>query len=97
MPQLSMKQLDERLQVLEEPQDMSGDSPDLYTRVAALEQEMPAQFEFGVPGPDFLYIVEALIEALHGVRLAGAHNFALALEAKYFPPEEVDTDGDETA
>ena len=37
-------------------------------------------------------IVEALIEALKGVRLQGAQTFALALEAKYFPTEEVEED-----
>ena len=37
-------------------------------------------------------IVEALIEALKGVRLQGAQEYALALEAKYFPPEEVESE-----
>ncbi len=36
-----------------------------------------------------LGIVEALIEALNGVRLQGAQQYAIALKAKYFPPEEV--------
>ena len=36
-----------------------------------------------------LEIVEALIEALNGVRLQGAQKYAVALGAKYFPPEEV--------
>ncbi len=34
-------------------------------------------------------IVEGVIEALKGVRLQRAQEYALALEAKYFPPEEV--------
>ena len=36
-----------------------------------------------------LEIVEALIEALNGVRLQGAQEYAIALGAKYFPPEGV--------
>ena len=37
-----------------------------------------------------LEIVEALIEALRGVRLMRAGDYANALQAKYFPPEEVE-------
>ena len=37
-----------------------------------------------------LEIVEALIEALRGVRLMRAGEYANALSAKYFPPEEVE-------
>lgn len=36
-----------------------------------------------------LELVEALIEALKGVRLQGAQQFAFSLEKKYFPSEEV--------
>ena len=37
-----------------------------------------------------LEIIEALIEALRGVRLAGAQSYAIALQEKYFPTEEVE-------
>lgn len=36
-----------------------------------------------------LDIIRGVIEALYGVRLARAQGFALVLEAKYFPGEEV--------
>ena len=66
----------------------SGDAPDLYTRVIALEND--GGFRSGW----HLEIVEALIEALKGVRLAGAQSYAIALQEKYFPEEEVE--GNET-
>ena len=55
----------------------------------------PLQITVDAPAADVLpawgiEIVEALIEALKGVRLQGAQQFALALEAKYFPTEEVE-------
>ncbi len=43
----------------------------------------------GDPIPEW---VEPVVEALKGVRLQRAQEIALALEAKYFPPEEVESE-----
>ena len=62
----------------------------LYKRIIALEEQNETVegwiYEIN---QNHLEFVEALIEALNGVRLQGAQKYAIALKAKYFPPEEV--------
>ena len=96
MPQLTMKALDERLTALE----TYAENAEAWAQNAAIGLdelfERTEGFETADTIPAWgLEIIEALIEALHGVRLAGAQVFELALKAKYFPAEEVE--GDETA
>ena len=81
-------EMDERLAGLEATVEL------LYGRITDLETTINSflGIEDNLP-PWGLEIIEALIEALKGVRLQGAQEFALALEAKYFPVEKV---GEET-
>ena len=101
MGQLTLKKLDQRLedyaayanQRLDEADGRLGvlENPEVGELVFA-DEETLVTVSVSTQEFDLLEIVEALIEALKGVRLQGAQTFALALEAKYFPPEEVEED-----
>ena len=75
MPQLTMKDLDRALRALE-----------FRVQIIENEDDGPTVESDSVPqwGLD---MVEALIEALHGVRLQGAQQYAIKLQAKYFSEE----------
>ena len=102
MTQLTLKELAQRIEDLAADIHIE----DVLLRLGALEDTKFPPLALGedgelisltVPATDAnplpawgLEIVEALIEALKGVRLQGAQTFALALEAKYFPLEVVE-------
>ncbi|KKM73993.1 hypothetical protein LCGC14_1404820 [marine sediment metagenome] len=98
---------EEILEIYNIGQTSDGDGLSLEGRLSSLEAVLDGEasklifesidVEEGIPQWG-LEMVEALIEALHGVRLQGAQQFALALQAKYFPTDEVEDDtGDESA
>ncbi len=93
MAQLTLKELAQRIE------DLAADIhiEDIQLRLDVLEEAqvwdssqaaLDSDTTDAIP-PWGIEVVEALVEALKGVRLQGAQTFALALEAKYFPLEEV--------
>ena len=99
MAQLTLKILeqriaenDARLEIVEEAlaaevdvaQVWSFDEDGESLQIAVVE-DTPAPLP-----PWAIEVVEGVIEALKGVRLQRAQEYALALEAKYFPTEEVE-------
>jgi len=77
---LSMKQLDERLSIIEDVVS------DLATRVNRVEEEFayPVKLAVGVTQDDLAELRIAVINALYNQRSQGAYNMAKGLEQKYF-------------
>ncbi len=80
-------------ELVKQNQTIEGWVYEINQRLDAFEESVnnPVHWIEGTgPVPGWgLEIVEALIEALNGVRLQGAQQYAIALKAKYFPPEDV--------
>ena len=98
MGQLTLKELEGRLDALVLRVDERLDYIDAnvvtigegFVEVDRLIGELQAQSmpQEGGETPDD--IIRAIIEALHGVRLQRAGEMAASLEAKYFPPDDVE-------
>ena len=93
MPQLTMKELDERLSALETEVEAQGAT---LVSTTVLSGNTALSVLVTDETPEWgLEIIRGVIQALHAVRLQSAQEYALALEAKYFPSEsEFDSDSD---
>ena len=90
MGQLTLKELDLKIDnLVEVVNDQAKIAGEGFVEVDRLIGKLREQQQQDIGDPEF-DVIQGVIEALHGVRLQRAGEMAASLEAKYFPPEDVE-------